>query len=266
MSSRDVSGFLAFSFVLALLLLLVFGILQWLHIPSGSFLDWLIGIASFWWLLVIVTIPWNIHFAAKGVLIEGAESRKKGITVDAQQMHYVERVAKRALWSAIALHTLSALVLYGLAATGISTIGYIGAIATLLMTGLRPAISLCQYLIDRLQSIHRVINYPREDILELRQRFETLESQVRQVEYHLNLNLVDGVDHPDSWATNQQRTLAALRQDLTGVGAGLEDLRRTNQAEHDQLSREARNAIAQLSTDGQFLEHVREIIRFFKAA
>jgi hypothetical protein len=32
------------------------------------------------------------------------------------------------------------------------------------------------------------------------------------------------------------------------------------------LSREARQAIAQLTTDGQFLDHVREIIRFFKTA
>jgi hypothetical protein len=32
------------------------------------------------------------------------------------------------------------------------------------------------------------------------------------------------------------------------------------------MSREARAAVAQLSTDGQFLEHVREILRFFKSA
>jgi hypothetical protein len=57
MNTRDISGFLGFSSGLAVLLLLVFGVLQLLHIPSGSFLDWMIGIASFWWLLVIVTVP-----------------------------------------------------------------------------------------------------------------------------------------------------------------------------------------------------------------
>jgi hypothetical protein len=39
-----------------------------------------------------------------------------------------------------------------------------------------------------------------------------------------------------------------------------------NQSEHERLGREARNAIAQLSTDAQFLDNVREIIRFFKTA
>jgi hypothetical protein len=57
MNTRDISGFLGFSSGLAALLLLVFGVLQLLHIPSGSFLDWMIGIASFWWLVVIVTVP-----------------------------------------------------------------------------------------------------------------------------------------------------------------------------------------------------------------
>jgi hypothetical protein len=47
--------------------------------------------------------------------------------------------------------------------------------------------------------------------------------------------------------------------------AMIEELRATNQIEHEGLGREARNAIAQLSVDGQFLEHVREIIRFFKS-
>ena len=42
--------------------LLGFSILQWFHVPAGNFLDWVIGGASFWWLLVIVTVPWNVYF------------------------------------------------------------------------------------------------------------------------------------------------------------------------------------------------------------
>lgn len=266
MTSKDIGGFLIFSAALALMLLLVFGILQWLHIPSGSFLDWMIGIASFWWLLVIVTVPWNIHFAAKNVSIEANESLKQGITVETAQLQYVKQVVRWSLWSAIALHCLSALVLYALAATGVSTIGYIGSIATLLLTGLRPAISLCQYLIDRLKAIQNAVKYPREDVVELKQRLNKVESKLTGLSYELNLDLDEPIEHPDSWATNQKQTIAAIRQELTQLAVGVEDLRVTNQADHDRLTREARNAIAQLSTDGQFLEHVREIIRFFKAA
>ena len=46
----------------------------------------------------------------------------------------------------------------------------------------------------------------------------------------------------------------------------LEKLRADNKSDHDRLSREAQQAISQLSSDSQFLDHVREIIRFFKTA
>ncbi len=265
MNTRDINGFLIFASLLALLLLLIFGILQWLGIPSGSFLDWMIGVASFWWLLIIVTIPWNIHFAAKGVLMAAAESRRQGIALETTQQGYVQRVAQRSLWGALGLHLLSALVLYGMAATGISSLGYIGAIATLLLTGLRPAIALCQHLIDQMQTIHQSVRYPRHDVMELRGRLGDIETQLKSLTYQLNLD-PEQADYPDSWATQQQRAIASLRQDLTQLAVGVEDLRVHNQADHERLGREARNAIAQLSTDSQFLEHVREILRFFKTA
>ena len=75
-------------------MLLAFGILQWLHIPAGSFLDWVIAVAIFEWLLVIVTVPWNIHFEAKAVLDEAAVSAQKGIKVDEKQVEYAKVVAK----------------------------------------------------------------------------------------------------------------------------------------------------------------------------
>ncbi|CDN12950.1 hypothetical protein RintRC_3814 [Richelia intracellularis] len=53
---------------------------------------------------------------------------------------------------------------------------------------------------------------------------------------------------------------------MARIGANLEELRATNQKQHEGLSRESREAIAQLSIDGQFLDHVREIIRFLKTA
>ena len=200
------------------------------------------------------------------MLTEAAESRRRGIAVEESQLAYVSRVAQRSLGIAIGLHGLSALALYLLAATDISSLGYIGAVATLLLTGLRPAIALCQFLIDRLQTIQRGIQYPREDVLELRERFHLLEHDLKAVAYQLNLDTSEGVEHADSWKTTQQRTLSVLRHDVSQVAAGLEELRVMNQADHERLSREARNAIAQLSTDGHFLEHAREIIRFFKNA
>lgn len=240
--------------------LLAFGLLQWFHVPAGSFLDWVIGGASFWWLLVIVTVPWNIHFQAKQVLAEAAQSREKEIPVDEKQVQYVQGLAKRSLWVALGLHLFSAIGLYTLAATGISTVGYISSGAALLLTILRPAISAYEYLYARLTMISQEWKYPREDIFELRNRFSEIEQKIKSLEEQLN------PEESYSLPATQERFTEETRRELAKIAANLEELRATNQAEHERLLREARNAIAQLSTDGQFLDHVREIIRFFKTS
>ncbi|MBD2531980.1 hypothetical protein H6G97_21275 [Nostoc flagelliforme FACHB-838] len=245
---------------IVIVVLTAFGLLQWLHLPAGNFLDWVIGGASFWWLLVIVTVPWNVHFQAKEVLAEAAQSTERGIPVDEKQVKYVTVLAKRSLWVAIALHLFSAVGLYTLAVTGISTVGYISSGAALLLTILRPAIRAYEYLYARLTMIRQEWKYPREDIIELRDRFSILEQKIQSLEDQLN------AEQPYSLPATQQRFAEETRRDLAQVAANLEELRATNQTEHERLGREARNAIAQLSTDGQFLDHVREIIRFFKTA
>ncbi|WP_017655710.1 hypothetical protein [Fortiea contorta] len=242
------------------LLLAAFGVLQWFQIPAGNFLDWVIGGASFWWLLVIVTVPWNVHFQAKEVLAEGAQSIEKRIPVDERQLDYVKVLAKRSLWLALALHLFSAIGLYVLAATGISAVGYISSGAALLLTILRPAIRAYEYLYTRLTMIRQEWQYPREDIVELRNRFSELELKVQQMTEQLD------PERDYSVPANLQRFSDETRRDFARMAANLEELRATNQTEHERLGREARNAIAQLSTDGQFLDHVREIIRFFKTA
>lgn len=245
---------------IVIVVLTAFGLLQWLHIPAGNFLDWVIGGASFWWLLVIVTVPWNVHFQAKEVLAEAAQSKEKKIPVDEKQVNYVTVLAKRSLWVAIALHLFSAVGLYTLAATGISTVGYISSGAALLLTILRPAIRAYEYLYARLAMIRQEWKYPREDIVELRDRFSILEQKIQSFEEQLN------PEQSYSLPATQQRFAEETRRDLARIAANLEELRATNQTEHERLAREARTAIAQLSTDGQFLDHVREIIRFFKTA
>lgn len=253
-------NFTGFSVIFGILILLVYAILQWLQIPSGNFLDWVIGAATFEWLFLIVTVPWNIHFESKSVLAEAAESKAKNIPVDQKQINYVKTLANRSFWIAIALHLLSAIALYTLAVTGISKVGYISSAAALLLTILRPAVRAYKYLAMRLTMIRSQFLYPREDIMELRSRFTELELKVKEISEQLN------PEYPTSFVVSQQRQWEAMQTELTRLAAALENHRSTNQAEHIQLARDAQNAIAQISTDGQFLNHAREIIRFFKEA
>ena len=50
------------------------------------------------------------------------------------------------------------------------------------------------------------------------------------------------------------------------IGAQLDKFEAKNTLDHQELSREARNAISQLTEDSNFLHQVREIIRFIKTA
>ena len=245
---------------LLLLFLAGFGLTQWLHLPFGNFIDWIIGASIFVWLLVIVTVPWNVYFQSQSVLNQATVSKDRGINVDEQQLPYVRSLAQRSLWLALGLHLVSAIALYVLAASGVGTIGYVGAIAALLLTILRPAISAYEYISQRLQAISQQINYPREDVMELRQRFANLEESVRQINEQLS------IENPYSWVSKYEQFADETRKDLSRLGANIEDLRATNERDHDRLLRESRQAIAQLSSDSQFLDQVREIIRFFKSA
>ncbi|CDM97121.1 MAG: hypothetical protein P5702_18090 [Limnospira sp. PMC 1291.21] len=251
-------GFFTAGFVL--LLLLTFSILQWLNIPSGSFVDWIIGGITFWWLLLIVTVPWNIHFDAKEVLAEAAESDKKGIRIEPSQRSYVHKLVSRSLGVAIALHIASAIVLLSLSWAGISVVGYIGSVAALLLTILRPSLRGYQYLVTRLSMVRREFSYPREDVVELRNRVEVVEALLEVTKKSLDPN------KSNSWASQQNQKLAFCQSEITRLAADMQTLKATNQSEHERLSRTAEKAIAQITEDGKILNNVREIIRFFKEA
>jgi hypothetical protein len=245
---------------LVLVLVVILGLAQWWQIPVGTFTDWVVGLASFGWLLTLTTVPWNIYFEAKGALSEAALSTENGIAVDDRQVGYVRSLARWSLRLVLSLHLATALGLYFLASTGISQLGYWGSAAALLLSGLRPAIRAYQYFARRIATIQQQFKYPREDVLWLRDRLTQAEAQIERLSTQLD------TDDPASWAATEQRQHQALGQDLTVLATEVRTLVATNQAEHQQLALEGQQAIAQLSADGQFLEHVREIIRFFKAA
>lgn len=249
----------AFSLVCSLLLVATFGLLNWFNIPSGSIVDWLIGLGSFWWLIAIVTIPWNIYFDAQRVIADAAVSRSSRIDFDTQQLNYVQKVAKFSLVSAILIHLISAIALYFLAATGISAVGYLAAVATLLLTALRPALRGYQYLAERLRSIQKQVKFPRDDVQALQAQVAKLELQFKEVRQKLDTKL------DDSWASQQQRQLNDTREQLFTFKAIFEQFEAKNQVEHQNISREAHTIASQLAEDSRFLGQVREIIRFFKS-
>lgn len=242
------------------ILLIAFAVLSWLKVPVGSFGDWVVGLLAFFWLVVIVTVPWNIHFQAKAVLADAKPTHDRGLAVDEGQVSYVARMAMLSFWIAIGLHVVSAIVLFVLAKMGIARIGYVASIVALLLTALRPAMSAYEYLAERLRTIRDGWKYPHQDVVELRNRVTDVEGNVKAIMLELD------PERPESLVSLERAHAEESRREIARAVADIESLRAKNENEHERLSQEARSAISQLSTDGQFLDHVREIIRFFKTA
>ncbi len=187
-------------------------------------------------------------------------SQEKNIEFDPNYLNYVQKVSRWSLMIAICLHLLSAIALYSLAFLGITSLGYASSIATLLLTGLRPAIRAYQYLATRLAMIRQSIKYPREDVLTLKTTLENLNSRLKRLEEKLDST------NRKSWAFTQQIKWQETQQEVKGLKHILEQFQIRNKQEHQEISQASQTAIAQLTEDSQFLSQVREIIRFFKTA
>jgi hypothetical protein len=254
------SSVAAFNSGLIFIAILAFGLLNWLQIPAGSIWDWAIGIGIFEWAILIVTVPWNIYFKAKSAVQTGKESQLQGISIEERQIKYASEIATKSLIVAIGLHLGTALGLYWLAINGITSLGYWSSVGVLLLTLLRPAISTYEYLAARLTAMQEQFAYPRADILELRGRFQQLEDRVTQLTSQL-----DPYDD-NSWLNQQNYRWDNNREELSKITVSMADMKASNELEHQRLAHEAKQAISQITVDGQFLEHARELIRFFKTA
>ena len=180
--------------------------------------------------------------------------------VPERQIQYAKGVANKSLFVAIGLHLGTAIGLYWLAANGITSLGYWSSIGVLLLTLLRPAISTYEYLATRLSEMQNQFLYPREDIFELCARFGQLEDRVRELTDRFN------PDDNESWVSQQNYRWETNREEIAKLTVSIANLKATNESEHQRLAQEAKQAISQITVDGQFLEHARELIRFFKEA
>ncbi|MDX2304235.1 MAG: hypothetical protein NW226_15635 [Microscillaceae bacterium] len=255
---RNSYGFLSFTVGAIFMALISFAVLNSLQMPVGNFVDWLIGIAIFAWLMTVVTVPWNIHFEAREVLNDAEISRKKQIEFDESQLSYVRKLHRYALFAAIFLHLISALGLYWLSWAQISVVGYYGSGAALLLTFLRPSIRAYEYISTRLYYIRQEIKFPREDMHTLRIQLDGLQMKVEDLEKMLNPN------EEESWLSRQEAKTKEHKHQISHLEQNLTELKAENEKEHEKIMKETRHAVAQLSEDGKFIDNLVEIIRFIK--
>src|SRR5271166_3226205 len=124
--------------------------------------------AALAWLIVLVTVPWKLYFAARQVLAEMAASRERGITVKQAQDAEAGRIARRMLWFALGGHLITAAATVLVTRLSGAAIGYYLAGCYLLSMAVRPAAAYFAHLRQRIKTLSRESKHPRDDVVALK--------------------------------------------------------------------------------------------------
>lgn len=252
-------SFFTLLFGVVILLILSYLVLSWTNTPIGNFMDWLVGVGSLVWLLLIITIPWNIYFEAKEVLNEAKISEKRNINFDVSRLNSVKNIARNSLIIVLFLHLFSVVVLYSLAYFQISQIGYIASVVALLLTFLRPAIRFYEYISYLLYTVRQEVFQPRQDVITLNDDLQNALLRIQELE-----SKFFGEDENNIWAVNINKQIKENQNNIRLLNKNLDNLSNENTKAHENLSHETRKAVAQLNEDGKFIDNIVEIIRFIK--
>jgi hypothetical protein len=209
--------------------LIVAAITAWLilyaGVPLATLLSLGLGAICLVWLIVILTYPWNLCFAARHVVHEIAVSREAGIEVSAGREEEAAGIARRMLVLAIAGHLASAAMIAVITFFSGRQIGYYFAGFYLLATAFRPVGAYTAHLRERVRTLGREIRYPRLDVIALRDQVEALNTsserlwqEVKDIRADL-ATATQGLEQADH-DLNRRVTLMARRFDETVDGLG----------------------------------------------
>ncbi|MER7502790.1 hypothetical protein AB0L05_06280 [Nonomuraea pusilla] len=137
------------------------------------------GAVCLLWLIVILTVPWNLCFAARRVVHEIQVSREQGIEVAQRREDEARAIARRMLRLALAGHVVSAAVIAVVTYVSGAAIGYYFAGFYLLATVFRPVGAYTSHLRERVTTLGEEVRYPRADVLALRGQVRELEETAK---------------------------------------------------------------------------------------
>lgn len=209
------------------------------------------GVVSLLWLLVLLTVPWNLYFRAHAVLAEIGVSRGKGLDVPEARDAEAARIARMMLRVAVAGHVLTAaLVLAVTVATGGVT-GYWFAGFCLLSTVFRPAGAYFGQLRRRLGTLLKDVTFPRDDVLELRRRIDQVQSGTKVLEEK---------------AEEQYRALAGLRGTVDALGVSVYERADGADRKIEALAREFEATVNRLTDNQEIITGLKAFLRLLRTA
>lgn len=146
---------------------------------QAHWLDWIMGALCLCWLLIILIVPWNLYFKAHEVYFELGRAREHAIATPPGRVEYITRLRARLLGLALAAHLISAAFVAGVSYMTRGRVGYYFAVFYLVSTLFRPVVAGYVYLTRKLRAIGEEAHYPRADVVELRQRLDAQEEDMK---------------------------------------------------------------------------------------
>jgi hypothetical protein len=150
-------------------------------VPLATLLSIGAGGVALAWLVVLVTVPWNLYFGARRVVAEIAASRDRGITVPPGHEAEAGRIARRMLHFALGAHAGTAAAAAVIAFVCGAAVGYYFAGFFLLSTAIRPAAAYLAHVRERISTLTRESTHPRDDVASLRRRVDVVTDSVHKL-------------------------------------------------------------------------------------
>jgi len=268
MSKNSSTRVIAWWFVVlaaALLALLVAWAARVVRVPTATLLTVAVVVVALSWLVVLVTVPWNLYFAARRAALQMAVSRDRGITVRPDYDDEARRISHRMLRFALGGHVGTAIAATAIAFASGNKTGYYVAGIFLLATMFRPASAYLFHVRERIKVFTRESMQPRDDVITLRERMDEVSALARQSAdelYRTQAKMADTIEH----------TRSLLSADLTRLRETQEADRTLVQARHDDLERQIDQMVRRIEAtlDGisdhqELLSGLRALVRMVRS-
>jgi hypothetical protein len=245
-------------------------------IPLSTLLTIGAGAAALVWMIVLVTAPWNLYFAARQVVAEMAVSRERGIAVRAEQDAEGRRIARRMLWFALGGHIGTAVITAVIAYLAGSVLGYYFAGFYLLSTVIRPAVAYFAHLRRRITALTRETTHPREDVVSLKLKVVRTADAVTALQAEMRQAQRDAADDLRRTGITLAGDITHTRELLISDLARLTDAQVSGQAAArsrgddlerriDQMVRRMEATLEGVSDHQELLTGIRALVRMVRS-
>jgi len=234
------------------------------RVPAVTLLTVAAVVVALSWLVVLVTVPWNLYFAARRAAQQMAVSRDRGIAVRSAYDAEAKRISNRMLRFALGGHVGTAIAATVIAYISGNKTGYYIAGIFLLATMFRPASAYFFHVRERIKVFTRESTHPRDDVITLWERMGEVTALARQSADELQrtqATLADTIQHTRNLLSADLSRLRETQEaDQAQARSRHDDLKR----QIDQMVRRIEATLDGISDHQELLAGLRALVRMVR--